>query len=66
MRRLCASVEAPGPDRFCTPRAQVSYRGEIDIEDVTAVAAWYRRFAEPDSILNWDAPSIGVSPAALN
>jgi len=46
--------------------AQLSYRGEIDIHDATAVAAWHQRYAEPDSILNWDAPSLGVSQVALN
>src|SRR6267142_1364853 len=35
------------------PGAQLSYRGEIDIHDATAVAAWHQRYAEPDSILNW-------------
>jgi len=52
------SEGAPGP--------QLAYRGEIDVDDATAVAAWYRRYAEPDSILNWDAPSLDVSRAALN
>jgi nucleoside-diphosphate-sugar epimerase len=62
--------DIPGLDSWLlsegAPGAQIAYRGEREIEDPTAVAAWYRRYAEPDAILNWDAPSIGVSHTPLN
>ena len=48
------------------PGAQLPYRGEVDIEDAAAVAGWHTRYAEPDALLNWDAPSLGVSRIALN
>lgn len=39
------------------PGAPLLYRGgEIEIDDATAVADWRARYAEPDALLNWDAP----------
>ncbi len=40
------------------PGEQLAYHGDIPPGAATAVAAWHRRYAEPDAILTWDPPAL--------
>jgi nucleoside-diphosphate-sugar epimerase len=47
------------------PGRQLSYSGELGPEDAEALARWYFRYRNPDSLLDWERPAseVGRSPS---
>ncbi len=56
----------PEPYLFCegAPGPQLQYTAERNEADARAVAAWYRRYSDPECLLDWEKATAGIAAFA--